>query len=86
MNVAAEHPLARAIAIVGSQRALAKLIGTTQQNISRMMRMRTVSAKFAPRIERATGGQVLRHELCPDVEWEADSRNGNRTDAIREMA
>ncbi len=73
------NPIARAIAIVGSQCAMASAVGTTQQNVSRMMRNGRASPKFAPRIERATGGQITRHELCPDVDWGDDkshSRHG----------
>lgn len=64
------NPIARAIDILGkSQVLMAKAIGTTQQNVSRMMREGRASPKLAPRIERATGGQITRHELCPDVDW-----------------
>ncbi|MCG8614505.1 MAG: helix-turn-helix domain-containing protein [Pseudomonadales bacterium] len=62
-------PLGRAIEIVGSQTALALAIGTFQQNISWWLNNMNglCPPKWAIPIERATNGQVLRSELCPDV-------------------
>jgi DNA-binding transcriptional regulator YdaS (Cro superfamily) len=60
-------PLERAVSAAGSQAALAAKIGTTQQNISRMLRSaeHKVAAEYVLPIERATG--VSRHDLRPDL-------------------
>lgn len=63
-----ESPLARAVEILGSQSALAAAIGTRQQNIWWWLnKKRAVPAEFVLPIERATDGQVSRHDLRPDL-------------------
>lgn len=60
--------LARAIEIVGGQTQLARLLGVKQANVWHWLnRADHVPAEFALAIERATGGQVARHELRPDL-------------------
>lgn len=58
----------RAIAIVGSQHRLAVAIGVKQQHISNwLLRDKRLPAEHVLPIEHATGGQVSRHELRPDI-------------------
>jgi DNA-binding transcriptional regulator YdaS (Cro superfamily) len=59
--------LHRAILQAGSQRALGKAIGRSQQQVSNWARGRPVSAENAIRIEKALG--IPRHEIRPDL-WE----------------
>lgn len=61
-----EH-LHRAIELCGSQQALAKQIGLSQQGVSYLLKARTVSAETAVAIERATNGAVSRRDLRPDL-------------------
>lgn len=60
-------PLNRAIEIVGGQTSLAALIGKKQSNVSMWLRRKKVAAECCIAIEAATGGQVTRHDLRPDV-------------------
>ena len=61
--------LQKAIDAVGSQLALAKAIGTSQQNVSYWMTRLdgVVPAQYAIPIEKATNGAVKRNELRPDL-------------------
>lgn len=60
--------LERAIEILGTQYALAHAIGAKQQHISYWVNKgKSVPAKYAISIERATNGQVTRSEICPEV-------------------
>ena len=57
-----------AIRIAGSQDALAELSGISQQLISGMLvGVRGISAETAAAIHKATGGQVPKHKLRPDL-------------------
>lgn len=58
-----------AIAILGSQVALAKEIGCTPQVINNWLRRDRVPVEFCMKIERATGGRVTCEMLRPDVDW-----------------
>jgi DNA-binding transcriptional regulator YdaS (Cro superfamily) len=60
-----ESPIDRAIRIAGGQRKLAQLIGVSYQAIQKFRRR--VPAEQAIPIERATDGQVKRHQLRPDI-------------------
>lgn len=62
-------PLVRAIEIAGSQAALGKLIGTSQQRVWTWLHNLEgkVPAEFVLPIEAATDGAVSRHELRPDL-------------------
>ena len=57
----------RAIEIRGSQVKLAEAIGCSQQQISYLLGAKRVSAEMAVAIDRATNGQVSRHDLRPDI-------------------
>jgi DNA-binding transcriptional regulator YdaS (Cro superfamily) len=60
--------LDRAISICGSQASLAASCDLSQASISNMRRgLQKVSAECAIAIERATRGQVTRHDLRPDL-------------------
>lgn len=70
--------LERAIAIAGSQAALAAAIETPEQPVTQqrvwnwLNRDKKVPADMAPAIERFTrsmGKPVLCEDLCPDVDW-----------------
>jgi len=60
--------LSKAIAIVGGQTQLARLLGVKQANVWNWLnKAGRVPGEFVLPIERATGGQVGRHELRPDL-------------------
>jgi len=60
--------IAKAIALRGSQRRLAVAANCSQQQISYLMTGATgISAEMALKIERATDGEISRHELRPDI-------------------
>lgn len=69
---AAKHPLIqKAIGIVGSQAELAKRSGYAQQHISKLLnREIAIKAEAAIAIEKATGLEVARWQLRPDL-WDA---------------
>jgi DNA-binding transcriptional regulator YdaS (Cro superfamily) len=58
-----------AVAIAGSMAALGSAAGVGQSHVSMWKRRESVPAKYAPAIERATGGRVRCEDLCPDVDW-----------------
>lgn len=70
-----QEALTRAIEIAGSQSALARSIGKTQQLVSLLLKGAKISAEVAVAIEGATEGKVHRHELRPDL-FEAPKRKG----------
>jgi DNA-binding transcriptional regulator YdaS (Cro superfamily) len=58
----------KAVDICGSQVALAKAVGKTQKHVWNWMnRDKRVPAEYVLDIEKATNGQVSRHELRPDI-------------------
>lgn len=60
--------LKRAVELAGGQSSLAKSIGVKQQHVWNWLnRDGKAAADRAILIERATGGQVTRYELRPDV-------------------
>jgi DNA-binding transcriptional regulator YdaS (Cro superfamily) len=59
-------PIDRAIAILGSQQALADALGIRSPSVSEW-KLRSVPAARCLAIEQATGGAVTRYELRPDV-------------------
>lgn len=64
------HPIDRAASIVGSQVALAVLLGVTKAAVNQWKDDgRKVPAEHCPPIERATKGQVRCEDLRPDIEW-----------------
>lgn len=60
-------PLDRAVEIVGTQEALASAIGIKSPSISEWRQRGRVPAERCADIERATGGEVTRAELRPDL-------------------
>lgn len=61
-----ETALQRAVSILGSQSALGRAIGKKQQHIQYWLNSR-VPGEYVIAIERATSGQVTRHDLRPDL-------------------
>jgi DNA-binding transcriptional regulator YdaS (Cro superfamily) len=62
------HPLIQtAIKLAGSQQKLARKCEVSQQQISYLLKSRTISAEMALKIDSATDGQVSRHVLRPDI-------------------
>lgn len=57
----------RAIGLLGSQTKLADAVGCSQQNISNILRSKSVTAEMAIAIDRATNGAVSRVDLRPDI-------------------
>lgn len=61
----------RAAEVLGSQTALAELLGVSKGAVSQWKDPgRRVPAEYCPLIERATQGKVRCEELRPDVAWE----------------
>ncbi|HEX5464420.1 MAG TPA: helix-turn-helix domain-containing protein [Burkholderiales bacterium] len=58
-------PIQEAIEIVGSQKALADLLGVSQPAVCKWLHGARVPAEQVLRIEKATG--VSRHDLRPDI-------------------
>lgn len=66
-----EH-LQRAIEHLGSQPVLAREIGCSQSKISWLLqKAEKIDAEDAVAIERATGGQVTKNQLRPDL-WPSE--------------
>ncbi|WP_231110632.1 transcriptional regulator [Xanthomonas arboricola] len=61
------NPVEHAIEILGSAAALARACHQKPQAITRWRRSGRVPAHHAAAIESATGGEVTRHALRPDV-------------------
>jgi TorA maturation chaperone TorD/DNA-binding transcriptional regulator YdaS (Cro superfamily) len=60
--------LAKAIAIVGGQTQLARLLDVKQANVWHWLnKAGRVPGEYVLAIEAATGGQVMRHDLRPDL-------------------
>lgn len=59
--------LERAIEIVGGQSKLARAVGTTPQAVHQWREKGRVPGERARAVELATGGQVTRYELRPDI-------------------
>jgi DNA-binding transcriptional regulator YdaS (Cro superfamily) len=58
----------KAIAIAGSQQALADGIGLSQKGISWLLiHAQNVSAEIAVNVHKYTGGRVSKHDLRPDL-------------------
>lgn len=64
--------LARAIKIAGSQGKLAKAAGCSQNAICQSLKRGRVSANLAVAIEEATGREVTRGQLRPDL-WPTEA-------------
>lgn len=60
--------LTKAIAIVGGQTQLARLLGVKQANVWHWLKKAgRVPGEYVLAIEKATGGEVTRHQLRPDL-------------------
>jgi DNA-binding transcriptional regulator YdaS (Cro superfamily) len=58
-----------AVEMAAGQTELARLVGARQQEVWNWLNGRPVPERRCPKIERATGGQVLCETLRPDVRW-----------------
>ena len=59
----------KAIAILGSQTALAAACGVSQAAVVKWLNGGKMDVRHIPHIIRATGGAVRPEELRPDVDW-----------------
>lgn len=67
----------RAVKAKGSQAKLAEAMGCSQQQISYLLNQATsVTGEMAVSIDRATLGQVSKHELRPDLFGAAPAKAG----------
>ena len=77
-----EHPIQRAAAILGSQKALADYLGVTRAAVGQWQDVgRRVPAEHCPNIEFITAGQVRCEDLRPDVKWGVLRRRPSRAGA-----
>lgn len=68
MSGAGIEALRRAKNIIGSETALAQVVGVAQPSVNYMLkRGKRVPAEWCLALEAATDGQVTRHELRPDL-------------------
>ncbi len=51
----------------GSQAALAEEMGCSQQQISYLMKAKSISAEMALKLHEATDGKVSKYQLRPDI-------------------
>lgn len=66
--------LGKVIEIVGGQTQLARLLGVKQANVWHWLnKAERVPGEYVLAIEKATGGQVTRHDLRPDLYPDADA-------------
>ncbi len=62
------NPLASAVALVGGQAQLARLLGVSQPHVWHWLHKAVrVPGEYVIAIEKATGGKISRHELRPDL-------------------
>jgi DNA-binding transcriptional regulator YdaS (Cro superfamily) len=60
--------LRRAKELLGSEQAVAGIIGRTQSAVNQILsRGKRVPAEWCLPIERATAGKITRHQLRPDL-------------------
>ncbi len=64
--------LEEAIAIAGSQVALAAMVGKTKARVGQWLSGDPIPEKICPLIEAGTG--IACEKLRPDVQWERDSK------------
>lgn len=57
----------RAISLKGSQAKLAADMGCSQQQISYLLKAKSITAEMAKNLDEATDGIVSRHVLRPDI-------------------
>lgn len=71
----------RAAEVLGSQTALADLLGVSKGAVSQWKDSgRRVPAEYCPLIERATNGKVRCEDLRPDVAWDVLRMQAGRGD------
>lgn len=71
--------LRRAKDIIGSEAALADVVGVKQPSVNYILRSgKKVPAEWCLPVERATDGKVSRHELRPDLYPRTDSTDSPR--------
>ena len=75
-NVGAMSTIERAVGIIGSQSAIARLLGgkVRPQHVSYWVSVGRVPAEHCRAIEAATDGRVTRYQLRPDVFGEAPEK------------
>lgn len=81
--------LERAISIVGSQKALAAILGVTPQSVSQWVNgSRPLPSEHCPVIEEATGKRVICEELFPNFRWDVlrKSRGKRKAESRVELA
>ncbi|MCG8431502.1 MAG: helix-turn-helix domain-containing protein [Candidatus Omnitrophica bacterium] len=61
------NPIKRACNILGGQPSLARALGVSTQAVNKWVKRNFVPPVRAIQIEKATNGQVTRHELRPDL-------------------
>lgn len=65
-----DHPLAKAIDVVGSSAELARRLGVTRAAVHQWgLPGRRVPAEHCPTIEKITDGALMCEDIRPDVEW-----------------
>lgn len=64
-----EHPIEKAIYVLGSQAALAHACGVSQPAVCKWLKGRVITPENAAAVERATNGLVTRRDLRPDDYW-----------------
>jgi DNA-binding transcriptional regulator YdaS (Cro superfamily) len=62
----ADH-INHAVRIHGSQARLADAVGCSQQQISYLLTAKKITAEMALKLDAATGGEVSKHVLRPDI-------------------
>lgn len=60
-------PIRKAVAIVGNQTKLAEILDVAPSAVQQWVAANHVPAKRVLAVEAATGGQVTRSELRPDI-------------------
>jgi DNA-binding transcriptional regulator YdaS (Cro superfamily) len=60
-------PIQKAVAVIGSQSALARLCGVKPQAVQKWVATGRPPAERVLQIEQVTKGQVTRYELRPDL-------------------
>ena len=61
-----EH-IKAAVEFAGSQARLAEVMGCSQQQISYLLKAKSISAEMAIAVDAATAGKVSKHVLRPDI-------------------
>lgn len=62
-----ENIIQKAVQIIGNQEKLAEDCGVSQPTISNWKKDNRVPGEYVLKFEKATNGQVSRHEIRPDL-------------------